>query len=196
MFDRGYIGEEKRRHAHGGLAVWSTGRGESADSILTHSSPLFLFPSFRASSPASLRLPFLPSSSWSSSTSQLFSLRRGSLSLFLSTSPLSFFFSFFFFFFFLLLLLQSFDTTRRTSARCTRMSHDFSQTLSPKLASLLERITYNYSKTRLHGAWERHSTLVMPSQSPVHIGPLEESRLEEEAEPRGDADARRPRTRR
>lgn len=72
------------------------------------------------------------------------------------------------------------------------MSRDFSQTLpfapssSRALALLLSlscsrarllpgRITYNYLKTRLHGAWERLSTLVMPSQSRVHIGPLETS---------------------
>lgn len=72
------------------------------------------------------------------------------------------------------------------------MSRDFSQTLpfapssSRALALLLllsrsrarllpGRITYNYLKTRLHGAWERLSTLVMPSQSRVHIGPLETS---------------------
>lgn len=82
--------------------------------------------------------------------------------------------------------------TRETSA-CTRMSRDFSQTLpfvlpspSRTFALLLSfsrsrarllpgRITYNYLKTRLHGAWERLSTLVMPSQSRVHIGPLETS---------------------
>lgn len=72
------------------------------------------------------------------------------------------------------------------------MSRDFSQTLplapssSRALALLFSlfrsrarplpgRITYNYLKTRLHGAWERLSTLVMPSQSRVHIGPLETS---------------------
>lgn len=81
--------------------------------------------------------------------------------------------------------------SRETSA-CTRMSRDFSQTLpfapssscalallfslSRSRARLLPgRITYNYLKTRLHGAWERLSTLVMPSQSRVHIGPLETS---------------------
>lgn len=68
------------------------------------------------------------------------------------------------------------------STTSTRMSHDFSQTLAPSSSlslSLPGRITYNYPKTRLHGAWERLSTLVMPSQSPVHIGPLESGWLEE-----------------
>lgn len=60
--------------------------------------------------------------------------------------------------------------------------------------SLSGRITYNYPKTRLHGAWERLSTLVMPSQSPVHIGPLESGWLEERRlGRRRDVDAHRPR---
>lgn len=57
------------------------------------------------------------------------------------------------------------------------MSRDFSQTLA---ASLSGRITYNYPKTRLHGAWERLSTLVMPSHKApftlAHLRPAHEER--------------------
>jgi len=178
---------------HGGLAVWSSGREESADSILTHS------PLLPHTTNISLRISFvlffslsfhLPLSLHGSSslTSLLLPFPR------LFHVPVLVF----------LLLVFFHDHHERllpvpewaaifrklSPSPLLPLAHSRFSSRSLARARLLPgRITYNYLKTRLHGAWERLSTLVMPSQSRVHIGPLETS---SKTRRRGDADAPGP----
>lgn len=169
--------------------MWSSGREEFADSILTHSPSL---PSSNQHQPVHLLRPLsvliLSFSSFPpppfATRAPLLSPLSCSLSLASSTSPSRSSSS------------CSFSSTTITRDFCLypneprffansplrpfsflrARASSFARSLARSRARLLPgRITYNYLKTRLHGAWERLSTLVMPSQSRVHIGPLETS---------------------
>lgn len=167
------ISAKRAEGTHGGLAVWSSGREESADSILTHALSLSLARALALSSPIRQRSSFLPLSPPHGSACPLLSPSHFLLRNRSSSSPAS--------------RDRGGETRRGGGERRARMSRDFSQTL----ASLPGRITYNYPKTRLHGAmgeapllrlllllllllpFFRSRSLCHRAQSPVHIGPLE-----------------------